>query len=71
MTKKKQPKETSEQSKPRLKHLRHFVPYLRKDYRELNKDELSNQETFTELFPNETYDPIKLRTIYEYQQLKK
>jgi hypothetical protein len=70
-TESKPDQELSKKTKNKLKLLKHFVPYLRQDYRELKKDELRSKETFKELFPNEDYTPLKLKTIYEYQQLKK
>ena len=70
-TESKPDQELSEKTKDKIKRLRRFVPFLRKDYRELKKDELKSKEVFTELFLKETYDKNKLKIIYDYQQLKK
>lgn len=61
--------ELTTQEKIRIIHLRRFFPYLRKSYRELKKDELSDRETFEELFPNESFNPAKTHSVYEFQQL--
>jgi hypothetical protein len=50
-------------------HLRMVHPFLKKDFRTLEKKELNNPEVFAELFGNsETFDASKLRAIYEYQK---
>lgn len=50
-------------------HFRTVIPYLRRDYRTLLKTELKSKEVFTELFGTEKFDEIKLKTIYDYQNL--
>jgi hypothetical protein len=48
-------------------HLKHFFPFLHKEFRKLEEKELQSEETFKELFPNEPIELYKLRTIYVYQ----
>ena len=44
-------------------------PFLRNEYRPLDKKELNNKEVFAELFgDSEPFDATKLRAIYEYQK---
>jgi hypothetical protein len=50
-------------------HLRMVHPFLKKDFRVLDKKELNNKEVFAEFFGNsEPFDASKLRAIYEYQK---
>ena len=49
-------------------HLLHFFPFLKKEFRRLDKKELKNEETFKELFGNEKVDLSKLRAVYEFQK---
>jgi len=51
-------------------HLLHFFPFLRTEFRKLDKKELKSEKTFKELFPNESIDFSKLRTLYKYQNAK-
>jgi len=49
-------------------HLLHFFPFLKKEFRRLDKKELKNEETFVELFGKEKVDFSKLRAVYEFQK---
>jgi len=49
-------------------HLLHFFPFLKKEFRRLDKKELKNEETFIELFGKEKVDFSKLRAVYEFQK---
>ena len=49
-------------------HLLRLFPFLKKEFRPLDKKELKNEKTFLELFPNEDIDYSKLKAIYEYQK---
>lgn len=50
-------------------HLRRFFPYLKKEYRKLEKKELRKKETLKELFVNDETDIKKLKVIFDYQNL--
>jgi hypothetical protein len=50
-------------------HLRRFLPYLKKEYRKLEKKELRKKETLKELFGNDETDIKKLKVIFDYQNL--
>lgn len=50
-------------------HLRIFFPFLRKEYRKLDKKELNRKETLHELFGQEETDMEKLKIIFEYQNI--
>lgn len=46
-----------------------YHPFLKQNFRSLDKKELKSVEVFNELFPNSpTIDLYKLRAIYEYQK---
>ena len=46
-----------------------YHPFLKKQFRTLDKKELKSVEVFEELFPNSpSIDLYKLRAIYEYQK---
>lgn len=49
-------------------HLLRLFPFLKKEFRQLDKKELKNEKTFLELFPNEEIDYSKLKAVYEYQK---
>lgn len=49
-------------------HLKHFFPFLHKEFRKLEEKELQSEETFKELFPNEPIELWKLKTIFVYQK---
>ena len=54
-------------------HTKEFLqmvhPFLKKEYRPLEKKELNNEEVFKELFgEEEPYYSYKLRAVYEYQK---
>ena len=51
-------------------HLLHYFPFLKKEFRQIAKEEINSEETFKELFPNEVYDSSKLKAVYEYQNCK-
>lgn len=52
-------------------HLLHFFPFLKKEFRTLDKKEIISEKTFKELFPEEKhFDSYKLRAIYEFQNCK-
>lgn len=48
-------------------HLLHFFPFLKKEFRQIVKEEIKSEETFKELFQNEVFDSHKLKAVYEYQ----
>lgn len=48
-------------------YLLHYFPFLKKEFRQIAKEEINSEETFKELFPNEVYDSSKLKAVYEYQ----
>lgn len=50
-------------------HLIHYFPFLKKEFRKLDKKELKSKETFEELFPNEPIEFSKLKAIYYYQSI--
>lgn len=50
-------------------NLLHFFPFLKKEFRLLAKSELKSEKTFNELFPDEVIDLVKLKAIYNYQQI--
>lgn len=50
-------------------HLLHFFPFLKNEFRTLDKKEITSEETFKELFPEEKhFDSYKLKAIYEFQK---
>lgn len=49
-------------------HLRRFFPFLNIEFRIIEAEELESEETFKELFGEETLDLNKLRVIFEYQK---
>lgn len=52
-------------------HLLHFFPFLKKEFRTLDKKEITSEEIFKELFPEEKhFDSYKLKAIYEFQNCK-
>ena len=53
-------------------YLLHFFPFLKKEFRTLDKKEITSEETFKELFPEEKhFDSYKLKAIYEFQNCKR
>lgn len=51
------------------KHLKMVHPFLKREFRTLEKKELTSKEVFVELFgEKETFDATKLQAIYEYQK---
>jgi len=50
-------------------HLRRFLPYLKKEYRKLEKKELRKKETLKELFGNDETSIEKLKVIFHYQNI--
>ena len=49
-------------------HLLHYFPFLKKEFRELEKSDIDNETTFKELFPDEEIDLSKLKAIALYQK---
>ena len=50
-------------------HLKMVHPFLKREFRLLDKKELNNKEVFVELFgESEPFDASKLRAVYEYQK---
>lgn len=49
-------------------HLKRFFPFLSKEFRTIEAEELESEETFKELFGEEILDLNKLRVIFEYQK---
>lgn len=50
-------------------HLRRFFPYLKVEYRKLDKKELKKTDTLKELFGNDETNIQKLKVIFDYQNL--
>ena len=50
-------------------HLRRFFPYLKIEYRKLDKKELRKKETLKELFGDAETNLEKLKVIFNYQNL--
>lgn len=50
-------------------HLRRFFPYLKTEYRKLDKKELNKKETLKELFGENETNIEKLKVIFDYQNL--
>jgi hypothetical protein len=50
-------------------HLRRFFPYLKIEYRKLDKKELRKKETLKELFGDAETNLEKLKVIFDYQNL--
>jgi len=51
------------------KHLKMVHPFLKREFRTLEKKELTSKEVFIELFgEKEIFDASKLHAIYEYQK---
>lgn len=50
-------------------HLKRLFPFLEKEYRKLDKKELSKVEVLHELFGNKENDISKLKAIYEFQNI--
>jgi len=50
-------------------HYRRFFPYLKTEYRKLDKKELKKQETLKELFGDAETNIQKLKVIFDYQNL--
>lgn len=50
-------------------HLRRFFPYLKVEYRKLDKKELKKTETLKELFGNDETNIQKLKVVFDYQNL--
>lgn len=52
-------------------NLKHYFPFLKKEFRNLEQKELKSQEVFKELFPNEPIELWKLKAIAAYQKIDK
>jgi len=50
-------------------HLRRLFPYLKTEYRKLDKKELRKKETLKELFGDAEKNLEKLKVIFDYQNL--
>ena len=50
-------------------HLKRFFPFLKKDFRKLDKKELNKKEVLNELFGEHETDMEKLKIIFEYQNI--
>jgi hypothetical protein len=50
-------------------HLRRFFPYLKIEYRKLDKKELRKKETLKELFGDAETNLEKLKVVFNYQNL--
>jgi len=50
-------------------HLRRFFPYLKTEYRKLDKKELKKKETLKELFGDAETNIEKLKVIFDYQNI--
>jgi hypothetical protein len=50
-------------------HLRRFFPYLKVEYRKLDKKELKKKETLKELFGENETNIEKLKVVFDYQNL--
>ena len=50
-------------------HLRRFFPYLKTEYRKLDKKELRKKETLKELFGDDETNIEKLKVVFDYQNL--
>jgi hypothetical protein len=70
MAKQKQKVELKNLGKQHTKDfLKKYHPFLKKEFRPLDKSELNSDEVFNELFPNEDkVELFKLRAIYEFQK---
>lgn len=49
-------------------HLRHFLPFLNREFRIITFEETTSEKVFKEFFPNEETDLSKLDAIYQYQK---
>lgn len=52
-------------------HLINFFPFLVKEFRRLEKKEITNESVFKELFPGEEVKFSKLNAVYQFQLLDK
>lgn len=50
-------------------HLRRLFPYLRKEYRKINKTDLNKKEVLHELFGEQETDLAKLKVLFTYQAI--
>ena len=50
-------------------HLKRFFPFLKKEYRQLNKTDLKSEKVLKELFGDKEDDLNKLKVVYEYQSI--
>ena len=50
-------------------HLRRLFPFLKNDYRTLDKKDLNNKETLHEIFGESETDFTKLEVIFNYQSI--
>lgn len=48
-------------------HLRRLYPFLKNEYRIIDKKEIGSKEVFLELFGNEPYNENNLRVLFLYQ----
>ena len=69
MAKKQKPKTESEDRWSIRINLKRVHPFLRKEYRPLEKSEINSDKVFKELFPDEKIIQLyKLKAIYEVQR---
>lgn len=69
MKKTKIPLGTSLQREQRKQHFINLFPFLRKEFPQLKSNQLKSESFFKELFPGETIDLSKLRTIKKFQEI--
>ena len=50
-------------------HLRRMFPFLKKEYRKLNKSELNKKEVLHEIFGEHETDFQKLKILFTYQAI--
>lgn len=49
-------------------HLLHFFPFLKKEFRTIEENEVNSEEVFKELFPDEDIELYKLKAVAAYQK---
>lgn len=67
MEKKKAPLKYLGKETTRL-HLRRLYPFLKNEYRIIDKKEIGSKEVFTELFGDIPYDENHLKVLFLYQK---
>lgn len=50
-------------------HLRRLFPFLKKEYRKLDSKELKKLDVLHELFGSDEKSLVKLKVVYEYQNI--